>query len=82
VSLFKFWIRRSNSKDDGMGRTCSAHGCNKYGSVEGNTKMNLGKVMCECRQDSRGSECGTVALFVNRMMNVSVSIKDGKVLIT
>jgi hypothetical protein len=42
--------------------------------------MNLGKIMCECRQDSRGSECGTVALFVNRLMNVSVYIKDGKVL--
>jgi hypothetical protein len=46
--------------------------------MEGNTKMNLGNVMCECRQNSRGSEYGTVALFVDRVMNVAGSIKDGK----
>jgi hypothetical protein len=28
--------------------------------------MNLGKVMCECKQDSRGSESGTVVVFVEQ----------------
>jgi hypothetical protein len=65
-----------------MGRTCSAHGYKKHGGLEDNAKMNLVKKICECRQDSCGSECRTVALFVKRVMNVSGSIKDGKVLTT
>ena len=60
-----------------MGRICSALGYNKHGGVKDNTKTNLGKVMCECRQDSRvldfnkqqdsrGSETGTVVVFVEQ----------------
>jgi hypothetical protein len=49
-----------------MGRTFSARGYNKHGGVKDNTEMNLGKVKCECRLDSRGSECGSGFFFVEQ----------------
>jgi len=76
-----------------MGRICSALGYNKHGGVKDNTKTNLGKVMCGVDKIhvfliSTNNKIHVVQkpeqwlFLLKRVMNVSGSIKDGKVLTT